>query len=90
MFANKIKKSQIVPIVFPQKKNEFLEKSCPICTKDFNNDFVALPCSHIFHSECILKWFEKKMNCPICRIKIAWSTDPKDNPVAATFDNNKK
>jgi E3 ubiquitin-protein ligase RNF115/126 len=73
MFKGKIKKSQVVPIVFCKNVNAFSEKRCPICVKDFNKDHVVLPCGHIFHSDCILSWFEKKMDCPICRIKVQWS-----------------
>ncbi len=73
MFKGKIKKSKVVPIVFAEKENAFLEKSCPICVKDFNNNHIVLPCGHIFHSDCILSWFEKKMDCPICRIKVVWT-----------------
>ena len=74
MLKRKIKKNSVVPIVFPKSKNIFLEKSCPICSKDYENNHISLPCGHTFHSGCVLTWFEKKMNCPICRIDVAWTT----------------
>ena len=29
--------------------------------------YMIFPCGHIFHSECIEKWFERKKECPSCR-----------------------
>lgn len=48
------------------------EKDCPICYCDFKKgDSVAkLNCGHIFHKNCIILWFDKKISsptCPICR-----------------------
>ncbi|KAI3893767.1 hypothetical protein MKX03_033284, partial [Papaver bracteatum] len=48
-------------------------RKCPICLeviRDENDEkgSANLPnCSHRFHFHCILKWIEKKQNCPICR-----------------------
>jgi HRD ubiquitin ligase complex, ER membrane component len=84
MFKGKIKKSQVVPIVFSKKNNAFLEKTCPICVKDFYNDYIDLPCGHAFHSDCILSWFEKKMDCPICRMKVQWARVLLDESVTAS------
>jgi hypothetical protein len=30
-----------------------------------------LPCSHLYHSHCILQWFRERLTCPICRHKSA-------------------
>lgn len=34
--------------------------ACPICTEEFNLNevFITLPCSHIFHSECLTTWLK--------------------------------
>lgn len=29
--------------------------------------FMITPCNHVFHSECLEAWYEKKEICPICR-----------------------
>ena len=41
---------------------------CAICLFDFENgDGVAtLPCSHLFHTDCISSWLRQKPRCPVC------------------------
>ena len=29
--------------------------------------YMVIACGHIFHSECVEKWFERKKECPNCR-----------------------
>ncbi|KAG4922362.1 hypothetical protein JHK86_051175 [Glycine max] len=38
------------------------EDPCAICIKDFNSgdNAARLPCSHVFHPDCILQWFVQK------------------------------
>ena len=45
---------------------------CCICLDKFeeNNNSIVLNCSHRFHKECILNWFKKELNCPLCRKNI--------------------
>lgn len=47
-------------------------KKCTICFEIFNKDdnIIYLPCIHIYHEECIKKWFKVQDFCPICRFKI--------------------
>ena len=61
-------------------KNECceLDKTCSICLENFNinNKCIKIPeCQHIFHKDCIYKWFDKNKTCPICRIDIDKSID---------------
>lgn len=49
---------------------------CVICLEDFGEETLVkvLPCHHIFHVECIDKWFyslseNKDPFCPVCRVK---------------------
>ncbi|KAK2977659.1 hypothetical protein RJ640_015656 [Escallonia rubra] len=45
---------------------------CSICHEDFvPRDMVnRLPCSHIFHTRCILRWLKRSNTCPLCRSKV--------------------
>lgn len=37
------------------------------CAKDEENSPSKVEVRHIFHQQCISKWFEKKKECPLCR-----------------------
>jgi hypothetical protein len=51
-------------------------EDCAICLEALNhvdnengNDnetLHRLPCSHLFHSHCISKWFHRNLSCPTC------------------------
>ena len=55
------------------------ESECSICfeahtgTGDSQN-FLRLPCNHVFHRKCIDKWFiqlyDQEKTCPLCRQSI--------------------
>jgi len=50
-------------------ENEFM---CPICYCEFEENaprqsIMVTPCDHVFHTECLLRWMEQKMECPTCR-----------------------
>ena len=63
-----------VPFNIDQIQLEKLKNSdkneCMICLEEFiiNEHVLYLPCSHLFHFECILSWLLKKDNCPICLV----------------------
>ena len=42
---------------------------CCICQYEIEKgqNFVITPCNHVFHSKCLERWMEEKMECPICR-----------------------
>ena len=35
-----------------------------------NKPYITTPCKHIFHSDCLEKWLEHKMECPNCRASL--------------------
>ena len=45
---------------------------CIICLSEFEigDQVSALPCAHVFHSECIASWLKKHCQCPVCKFDI--------------------
>lgn len=44
--------------------------TCWICTDDISYQGIKLPCSHLFHKECITKWLKLHNACPIWRKEV--------------------
>ncbi|XP_016961525.1 E3 ubiquitin-protein ligase Iruka [Drosophila biarmipes] len=46
---------------------------CSICWDDFKIDETVrkLPCSHLYHENCIVPWLSLHSTCPICRKSLA-------------------
>ena len=36
-----------------------------------NRKYMLIRCGHVFHSDCLEKWFEMKKECPSCRASMA-------------------
>ncbi|XP_055803451.1 E3 ubiquitin-protein ligase MBR1-like [Solanum dulcamara] len=59
------------------KKTEIDEKNsqCMVCLeelakKEADHEILSMPCSHMFHEECITKWLQTSHYCPICRFEM--------------------
>ena len=50
-------------------RQEHTKLECSICIEKLKpkETLVLLECSHHFHESCVLKWFESKNSCPLCR-----------------------
>ncbi|MBA0736015.1 hypothetical protein Gogos_009611 [Gossypium gossypioides] len=48
------------------------EEKCMICLEEVEVGFEAsqMPCSHVFHDDCIKKWLQQSHYCPICRFEM--------------------
>ncbi|XP_045457089.1 E3 ubiquitin-protein ligase RNF126-like isoform X2 [Melitaea cinxia] len=44
-------------------------EECSICFEVILRDqeIMALPCTHNFHTKCILPWLQEQQTCPNCR-----------------------
>jgi hypothetical protein len=66
--SSEIFQTSIFKCDFDHQNTECKECYCCICIESMNNDeIIKLKCNHIFHSKCILKWFQNKKKCPLCR-----------------------
>lgn len=45
---------------------------CIICLENYKigDKISILSCEHFYHKSCLNEWFNKKEECPICRIEI--------------------
>ncbi|CAL9103920.1 unnamed protein product [Musa textilis] len=56
----------------PEKDNNQIA-DCVICmtgidlTQQRSNDYMVTPCDHFFHTGCLQRWMDIKMECPTCR-----------------------
>ncbi|KAG5620781.1 hypothetical protein H5410_005999 [Solanum commersonii] len=53
---------------------------CMVCLEELvrkqaDNEILSMPCSHMFHGECITKWLETSHYCPICRFEMPVEED---------------
>ncbi|KAG6584631.1 hrd1-like protein [Phytophthora cinnamomi] len=56
---------------FPNPTEEELQetdRTCIICREEMTPDACKkLPCSHIFHVDCLKMWVQRQQTCPTCR-----------------------
>jgi len=46
------------------------EYECVICYTPVSHsarEHMVTPCDHVFHQECLSRWLEVKLECPVCR-----------------------
>jgi hypothetical protein len=65
--------------------NSIKDNECMICIEPLKkNKSKELNCKHIFHIECIQKWYNVQQTCPICRTEI----DPNEIDKKNKKNNN--
>ncbi|KAK8298396.1 hypothetical protein V6Z11_D05G251200 [Gossypium hirsutum] len=47
-------------------------KECAICLNEFSegDEVASMPCTHVFHDGCIVKWLKTSHLCPLCRFQM--------------------
>ncbi|XVF36917.1 hypothetical protein REPUB_Repub19eG0100400 [Reevesia pubescens] len=47
-------------------------KQCTICLGELldGEEVVSMPCGHVYHSGCIVRWLETSNLCPLCRYQM--------------------
>ncbi|GMI99684.1 hypothetical protein HRI_003637700 [Hibiscus trionum] len=47
-------------------------KGCTVCLDEFSDsdEVASMPCDHVYHNECIVKWLETSHLCPLCRYQM--------------------
>lgn len=48
------------------------EKACSVCLEVLvdGNRVTKLPCLHVFHQSCVLRWLRESRLCPLCRYQL--------------------
>ncbi|KAF8023673.1 hypothetical protein BT93_F1002 [Corymbia citriodora subsp. variegata] len=48
------------------------EVSCRICLEQIEQDMrvACMPCNHVYHLDCIVRWLETSHLCPLCRFAL--------------------
>ncbi|KAB2624580.1 hypothetical protein D8674_016240 [Pyrus ussuriensis x Pyrus communis] len=54
-------------------------ESCTVCMEQFKggSTVVYMPCFHVFHGRCIVKWLRKSHYCPVCRFQVLTDSNQK-------------
>ena len=74
MAANAINKLKQTNFKNLDEEHQKQADKCVICYCEFEEDdqISELACDdrHIFHTECVQKWLEKDLRCPMCKKEV--------------------
>jgi hypothetical protein len=78
--------SQVCPVC-PMEEDTF---ECTICLTDIEDgeQVGVLPCTHIYHVDCLRQWISRKNACPLCQVTEIASPRPVDQEVGGDGGGN--
>ena len=58
-----------IPTVRIAQQHLRSDSHCPVCKEKFElgSEARQMPCSHMYHSDCIVPWLVQHNSCPVCR-----------------------
>ncbi|RWS18027.1 E3 ubiquitin-protein ligase RNF115-like isoform X1 [Dinothrombium tinctorium] len=64
---------------------------CTVCMEDYKlaEDVKKLPCTHVYHHECIVPWLEMHGTCPICRKLLNTNASQTSQPNDRVFNSQR-
>ena len=76
----------------PQASKEILNAKrddlCPICYQSMESDVRIMHCSHLFHENCLKKWFYIQDKCPMCYAEFRPTPTKPASTVTETAESN--
>ncbi|XP_050378438.1 probable E3 ubiquitin-protein ligase RHC1A [Argentina anserina] len=63
---------QGLPTVEVTEEGLMKEPNCPVCKEGFvvGEEVREMPCTHVYHSDCIVPWLSLHNTCPVCRYEL--------------------
>lgn len=78
------KEIALIPTVQVTADDVAKNTQCSVCMEDFrlSEPVRKLPCTHLYHTDCIVPWLQMHGTCPICRKTI--SVNSPSEPAASS------
>jgi len=83
-------KVRSLPLASKQFLSTKQDDLCPICYQSMESDVRIMHCSHLFHENCLKKWFYIQDKCPMCYAEFTPTTiksNSTNNDSEGSFSN---
>lgn len=70
--ASKSAVEELLKLRVSKELLQSINECCPICQDEFEleEDIQMMPCSHMYHTTCLLPWLKLHNTCPSCRYEL--------------------